>query len=56
MGVDGEGEWRPDQEVWSSVTPLLVCDMNGLGRDPQPSWDPGGEGRAIREKSDESDL
>lgn len=56
MGVDGEGEWRPSQEVWSNVTPLLVCDMNGLGGGPSTFMGPRRKGRAIREKSDQSDL
>ena len=56
MGVNGEGEWRPGQEVWSNVTPLLVCDMNGLGGGPSTFMGPRRKGRAIREKSDQSDL
>ena len=56
MSVDGEGEWRPGQEAWSNVTPPLVCDMNGLGGGPSTFTGPRREGRALREKSDESDL
>ena len=56
MSVDGEGEWRPGQEAWSNVTPPLVCDMNGLGGGPSTFTGPRREGRALREKSDESEL